>query len=255
MFTGSDMNLTTGQSMIFMYDSSQSRWVSVVVATTGGASTPIAPTIQKFTSGSGTYTTATGALYVRVKMVGAGGGGGGSGTAPGTEGVTGADTTFGSSLMVCHPGHGGVSRGGDVSNGGTASLGSGPIGLVIAGSQGQGGGTSGINVRIPGGNGGTSPLGGAGGGGSPAIGTGNGGSAVANSGSGGGGAASDINAGNNAGAGGASGGYIDAIITSPSATYSYSIGGGGTAGTGGGTNGYDGGNGGSGYIEVTEYYQ
>jgi hypothetical protein len=55
------------------------------------------------------------------------------------------------------------------------------------------------------------------------------------------------------GFGGGAGGYIDAIIYSPSATYSYAIGAAGTAGAAG-TSGTDGGAGGSGYIIVTEYY-
>ena len=47
--------------------------------------------------------------------------------------------------------------------------------------------------------------------------------------------------------------YIDAIITSPNATYSYDVGSGGAGSTI--TGGLAGANGGPGYIEITEYYQ
>jgi hypothetical protein len=61
----------------------------------------------------------------------------------------------------------------------------------------------------------------------------------------------------NGGSGGGAGGFIDAIIPSPTTTsgyYSYQVGGDGGAGSAG-TSGNAGGNGGSGYIEITEYYQ
>ena len=64
-----------------------------------------------------------------------------------------------------------------------------------------------------------------------------------------GGGGSSGNAGAAAQSGGA-GGYIDAIISAPSATYSYSIGAGGTAGTGT----YAGGAGAAGIIIVEEHY-
>jgi hypothetical protein len=56
-----------------------------------------------------------------------------------------------------------------------------------------------------------------------------------------------------AGTGGGAGGYVEAIITSPSATYSYAVGAGG-AGASAGTNGFAGGNGGSGVIFITAYF-
>ena len=58
----------------------------------------------------------------------------------------------------------------------------------------------------------------------------------------------------NTGSGGGAGGYVDAIIYSPSITYAYSIGSGGTGGAAG-TSGTAGGAGGSGFIIVTEFYQ
>jgi hypothetical protein len=53
--------------------------------------------------------------------------------------------------------------------------------------------------------------------------------------------------------GGGEGEYVEITISSPAATYTYSVGAGGAGGTGG-TNGGTGGAGGSGYIIVDEYY-
>ena len=53
--------------------------------------------------------------------------------------------------------------------------------------------------------------------------------------------------------GGGAGGYVEKIIASPSATYSYAVGAGGTAGTAG-SGGSAGGAGGSGIIIVEAYY-
>lgn len=205
------------------------------------------PTVQKFTSSTGTYTTPAGVQYIKVRMVGGGGGGGGSGTTGGGVGGSGGGSTFGTSLLVANGGAGGpyANVGGA---GGTASLGTGPLGTAIQGATGPtGGGNS--TAYFPGGGGATSPLGGAGMGGI----NGAGGAAIANSGSGGGGGGTQAQSGNYAGEGGAAGGYVDSIITSPAGTYSYAVGAAGTAGTAG-TNGYAGGAGGSGYIEVTEFY-
>src|SRR5581483_7047210 len=51
-----------------------------------------APTLQKFTSGSGTYTLPNGVLWIKVRCVGGGGGGGAS---PSGTGTAGGNTTFG----------------------------------------------------------------------------------------------------------------------------------------------------------------
>lgn len=77
---------------------------------------------------------------------------------------------------------------------------------------------------------------------------------AANTGGGGGGASCGLTTAQVTGSGGGSGGFIDAIITSPLRTYAYSVGYGGTGGSAG-TNGYPGGAGGSSLVEVTEYYQ
>jgi hypothetical protein len=55
------------------------------------------------------------------------------------------------------------------------------------------------------------------------------------------------------GVSGGAGGYVDAIITTLSATYSYAVGAGGSGGSAG-VNGYAGGAGGSGIIIIEEYY-
>ena len=58
---------------------------------------------------------------------------------------------------------------------------------------------------------------------------------------------------NTGGGGGGAGGFVDAIISSPAATYAYSVGSGGSGGSAG-TSGHTGGAGAAGYIEVTEFY-
>lgn len=206
-----------------------------------------APTIQKFTSGSGTYTTPTSPapLFIRVRMAGGGGGGGGSGDTVATTGGAGGNTTFGTTLLVAN-------GGGSGTVGGTASLGTGPIGIALTGGTGTNTTSYGSSIgHATGSPGAASPFGGAGGGGS----AGNAGSAaVSNSGSGGGGGGANSSGSNGVGgAGGGAGGFVEAIITSPSATYSYAVGSGGSAGSAG-TNGFAGGAGGSGIIVVEEYY-
>lgn len=215
--------------------------------------TPKVPTVQKFTSGSGTYTTPTGALYIRVRMVGGGGGGAGSSSAGNNapNAGNGGNTTFGTSLLVANGGLGGQGMNSTTATPGTASLGTGPIGVALSGGYGSAGGfANGSAVPTWGGTGGASPFGGAGGGGT--NGTNPGSAAASNTGSGGGG--SGAAGGGLSGAGGSSGGYVDAIITSPSATYSYAVGAAGAAGVAG-TGGGGGAAGGSGIIIVEEFYQ
>lgn len=213
----------------------------------------VAPTIQKFLSGSGTYTTPTGCTRIRVRMVGGGGGGGGGqSNGAGSSGGNGGNTTFGTSLLVANGGTGGSNTAGVGGNvGGTASLGTGPIGIALQGGTGGGStNNTGYTGYAWGGDGAASPFGGAGG---KAPANTSAPSAIANTGSGGGGSSTAATNTTNAGAGGGAGGYIDAIINSPSATYSYAVGAGGTAGAAG-ANGFAGGAGGSGVIIVEEYY-
>jgi len=210
------------------------------------------PSMQTFTSGSGTYNTPEGVTYLRVRMVGAGGGGGGAGSAGGTSGGAGGDTTFGS-MTAGGGGGGGRAAGGSAAGGtgGTASLGSGPIGTALSGASGNGNWATQIGTVVFGGIAGPGTPFGGGGGGMNYTGA-SGANAPANTGSGGpGGGAASSSA--YSGASGAAAGFIDAIINDPSSTYSYAVGTAGTAGTAG-TGGGGGGAGGSGYIEVTEYY-
>jgi hypothetical protein len=211
------------------------------------------PTLQKFTSGSGTYTTPTGVAWIRVRMVGGGGGGAGGGTTGRTDGGAGGNTTFGTTLLVANGGGGGVGNASS-SAGGTASLGTGPIGIANQGVTGSSGSNPGGNaVGLPGGSGGSTPFGGGGGFGGTS-GTNPGTAAIANTGAGGGGGGVNNSATSaSSGGGGSAGGYVDAIITSPSATYSYAVGAAGSAGSAG-TNGGAGGAGGSGFIIVEEFY-
>jgi hypothetical protein len=211
------------------------------------------PTIQTFTSGSGTYTKPSGVSYIRVRMVGGGGGGGGSGNSGGSVGGNGGDTTFGSSLLSAGGGVGGGSwTTNNAGSGGSASLGTGPIGTALSGATGIASefGQVVTVAEINGGAGGNTALGGGGSGGHEST------AALAgktNTGAGGGGGGVTIaNAGG--GGGGGAGGYVDALINNPSATYAYAVGAAGSAGSAGSNSASAAATGGSGYIEVTEYY-
>lgn len=217
------------------------------------------PTIQTFTSGSGTYTTPAGVKYIAVTMVGGGGGGGGSSTVNnGGTGGTGGNTTFGSSLLTANGGAGGTGGNPAVGGaGGTATLNSPAIGISFTGQQGgDGEAHGGYAINQASGAGGNTPFCGAG---SSVVSSSTaiaGRTAVANTGSGGSGAAYNRGTSGSSywGAGGGAGGYIQAVLNAPSATYSYSVGTAGAAGTAG-TSGAAGGAGAAGVIIVTEYYQ
>lgn len=219
-----------------------------------------APTMQTFTSGSGTYTTPSGVKYLRVRMVAGGAGGGGGGSAGDNDGSSGNNSTFGTSLLTAGAGGAGNrgSNGGVGGAAGTATISSPAYGTAIAGSTGGYGGqyargATGLVAQLKGGDGGITPFCGSNGKGrADTTST----AAAANTGAGGGGGGVNANVATTVltGGGGGAGGYVDAIIPSPSATYSYAVGAGGSGGAAG-TDGYAGGAGGSGYIEVTEYYQ
>lgn len=214
----------------------------------------IPPTFQTFTSGSGTYTTPAGVLYIKVTAIGGGGGGSGSSNSSfnAGNGSNGNPTTFGSSLINAGAGSGSVGNAlGGAALGGSASLG-GLSGLAQVGNDGFNNVTlvqSGVSQT--GAAGATGPFGGG-----PPGGNGSsnpGGNGATNSGAGGGGGVGG-SAGGYPGGGGGAGGYVLGFIPSPSATYSYAVGaggGGGSAGSGGAA----GGSGGSGLILVEEYYQ
>jgi hypothetical protein len=211
-----------------------------------------APTVQAFTSGSGTYTTPANCSYILVRMVGGGGGGGESGTANGsTIATSGGNTTFGTSLLVANGGSNAPHLSGSNVGGagGGTSLG-GAIGIALTGGNGNAGSTTtAANNFLPGGQGGNSFLNGGG----PASWGATGIAGTANTGGGGAGGGGGSSSGFLTGSGGGAGGYLEAIITNPASSYPYVVGSGGTGGTAG-TSGYAGGAGGSGYIEVTEFY-
>ncbi|SIO51219.1 hypothetical protein SAMN05443247_06906 [Bradyrhizobium erythrophlei] len=205
----------------------------------------VAPTIQKFTSGSGTYTTPAGVTHLRVRMVGGGGGGTGSGTTN-PAGGTGGSTTFGAHTA------GGGSPGGGIGGGvgGFGTIGAGGVGIIIPGGGGGGGNAqTATNQVTTGGMGGTSMLGGGQSG--PTY---NGaGTAPAQAGGGGsGGGSANVNGSTSGGGGGAAGG-LDIIIPSPAASISYAIGAAGTPGAAG-TSGLPGGAGAPGELIVEEHY-
>ncbi len=218
-----------------------------------GSGAPLASGTLTKASGTGdstlTFSQVLSPLVYRVRIVGAGGGGAGSGTGSDAGGGTGGNTTFGTSLLTANGGVGGTkgSTTGAGGAGGTASIGAGGIGLAFSGATGTVGGND-PNGGL-GGTGGVSPFGGAGG---PALTQAAGTAAIANTGSGGGGGAGG--AAYIGGGGGGAGGFVDALIPSPAATYSYAVGAAGTAGTAG-TAGFAGSLGGSGLVEVRSDYQ
>lgn len=178
--------------------------------------------------------------FIRIRM--AGGGGGSDGTAGGSGGGTGGNTLFGTSLLTAN--------GGTRVTGGTASVGVGATQIVaFTGGGGGAPGTSGTSQGC-GGMGGATPFGGAGSG-APTATAGVPGVSGTGSGAGGGGGSSS----QPGGFGGGAGGYLEAIISTPSTSYTFSIGVGGTAGTAGtGTGAAPGAIGGSGIIVVEEWY-
>jgi hypothetical protein len=192
------------------------------------------PNVTVYTSGSGTYTTPTGAKWLFIRMV-AGGGGGTGGGSSGVGGGTGGNTTFGASLS-CLGGQNFSPRaatGGDLNL--TGGWGQYPDPYIQEGTGQQGG---------------NSPFGGAGGG---VAYQNSGASASANTGSGGAGGSSPAGNPSYTGVSGASGAYLEKTIASPASTYSYAVGAGGTGGAAGGGGGA-GGSGGSGVIIVTAYF-
>jgi hypothetical protein len=127
-------------------------------ASTAPAASTI-PTVQKFTSGSGTYTTPANVRWIRVRMVGGGGGGAGGGTGAGSAAGAGGNTTFGTTLLEANGGAAGALVNG--ADGGTASLGSGPVGIAADGGYGSSVVAS-TGTNPVGGHGGVSFFGGAG---------------------------------------------------------------------------------------------
>lgn len=212
------------------------------------------PTVQRLTSGSGTYNTPAGCTSLRIRMIGGGGGGGGSTSVAannGGTGGTGGNSTIATTLLVANGGTGGAGVNlGAGGSGGSVSSTAGPIILVsVAGGGGAPVVATAAGNNGAGGMGASSPFGGAG---KPGNATGTGGTdSSTNSGSGGpggGAGASGVE-----GAGGGAGGYLEALITNPASSYAYAVGAAGTAGVAG-TGGGAGGAGGSGVIIIEESY-
>lgn len=211
---------------------------------------PVATTL---TTGSGTYTVPAGAKYLEIEMVGGGSGGGGSGSTAGGVGTAGGATTFGTSLLTANGGPAtptnlqtalptpatAIAQANDIAMSG-----------ALGGGQGLMNGANAFLGFAPAGA--SSPFGGGGfptsaGGLVPSI-------AARGYGSGGGAGGYGINASVNTGWGGNSGAYIKSVITSPLASYAYSVGAGGTGGAAG-TSGAPGSNGGGGIIRIIARFQ
>jgi hypothetical protein len=222
-----DYVIQAGNGVVLFYDGTTSNWRIPQLMPAAS----VRPTTTDIASGSGTYTTPTGATWLKVRVLGAGGGGGGTGS-----GGAGGSSTFNS---VTANGGGGGGSTSTLTGGAGGSGGAGSGAVRFAGSGGDRGFIiSGAALNASGGAGGAGPYGGAG----PSNTSG-----AANTGSGGGGA-TGTGANAASGGGGGAGEYFELIIQSPAATYSYAVGAGGAAGAGGG------GGGGSGRIIVEEYY-
>lgn len=208
------------------------------------------PTIQRFASGSGTYTKPAGVKYLRVKMVGAGGGGGGLGASTAPTGVTGGDTIFNSIHAAGGVGGTGATTAPGGVGGAGGSAGTGTATLRVSGQSGADGASVSANVAQYGADGGSSPFFGGGARG-PIFGN-VGRAGITNTGGGGSGAGSSTT--QDPSGGGGSGEYAEIIIGSPAATYAYVVGAGGAGGIGTGTNAQTGGAGAAGVIIVEEFY-
>lgn len=218
------------------------------ITTTGSISLSAArrtlPTLQGFGSGSGTYTTPANVLWIKVKIIGGGGGGGGgSSDSTATSGSNGSTTSFGTSFLTAGGGTGGGIGNNGGGGGGTAAGGNLFNGFGNGGSSGS---PPALAANGGGGAGGGSCIGGGGANSS-------GGASTNSGGGGGGGIVNNVSLQGSGGTGGGAGGCIETLITSPLATYSFTV---GTNGGGGaaGTNGQAGGAGAVGYIVVEEHY-
>lgn len=231
--------------------------------TSGSAATPTfralqVMTKQQFTSGSGTYTTPSGVLYLKVTVVGAGGGGSTSGTAGSTAATDGGAsywrTTGDADIIQAPGGSKGVFGSATGGTGGVApTISSGATDISSRpGTSGGGALYNGASANQPGG----SPGGGNAycGPGVPGAGAGAAAPGATTAGQGGSGGGCDNVNNSFGGTGGGGGAYAYAYVSAPSASYHYVV---GAAGSGGaqGTSGHAGGSGGAGIIIVEEYYQ
>lgn len=198
-----------------------------------------APTVQKFTTGTGaTYTPSTGVVRSRVRMAGGGGGAGASNT---NNGTAGTDTSFGSWVAKAGAAGNSGSTGGGSAGGTGGADGTGTLIVRITGGAGGPGGTYPVSTVVPSGVGGANSFGGAAaasaaGGSVPAANTGGGGS---------GGVGSNLS-----GSGGGAGEYVEFWVNNPGAI-TYTV---GAKGTGGAAGGNPGGDGAAGIIIIEEFY-
>lgn len=222
----------------------------------------VAPTVQRFTTGTGTYTTPTSPspLYLDIWQCGSGGSGGSSGTSGGTNtnGSNGVSTTLsvhGGAAIVTSGGGNGGSGGGNTTGpagGGTNTFNSPAIKIDdVPGSDGNANGTNTSTAGQAGGAGGGTYFSGAGA--STDAGA-DGGSGKTNTGGGGAGASAGTAAFPGLGGGGAACAHY--LLASPSASYDYAVGASVSGGaTCGGCGGHTGGASGSGVLTVRELYQ
>ena len=192
---------------------------STVTGPTGPASN-VAVTVY-FTPTGGTYGTPTGTSWLHVRMVGGGGGGAGNdpfNSQPSSNGTTGGNSAFGTA--IAYGGGGGANSSipglGGSSAGGTLNLNGEPGSPVAASTFDTPGGAGGNSKFGPGGN--------------SAVATNGGNGSFGGGGAGGG--QNTLSGSTDPGAGGGAGGYVEWFITSPTGTYSYTVGAGGTGGVG-----------------------
>ena len=188
-------------------------------ASTFNSSTLAVPTRQVLTSGT-TYTTPANVRQLKIRMVG--GGGGGCVTGGGAAGSNGTASSFNSITAAFGTGASVPGTGNFMSGNGTGSASYRQQGMA---------GASGIAATSgAGGIGGSSAFGGGAAGGWYNSSTVNGMAAAANSGSGGGGGGVNSTIANTGGGGNAAE-YVELIINSPAASYTYAIGAGGAGST------------------------
>jgi hypothetical protein len=248
-YTSSALTLTRGSSLSGMKSTNANSPINMsnaaqVLITPNAADLSNNVTVQTFTStAGGTYSKPTNCVAIWARIQGSGGGGAGAGSSGAGAGGSGGASTFGPLTAT-----GGL--GGAVFNSGAASAGGVGIGGDINTNGGAGtSGTAGSSLYTSiGGHGGNGAFGGGGFGGALAVGA----SAGQNGGGGGGGGLTTVSGGGG-GSGGGAGGYSEIVIRSPSTSYAWTIGSGGTAGTAG-AGGNGGAAGGTGIITVHEYY-
>lgn len=206
---------------------------------------------------NGTYTVPSGAVWIEVTMVGGGGGGGGGNNAGGGNGSATCWNTSGaacsSPLYTAGAGSGGAASNSTSGGGGAGGTTAGACTPGVSGATGGAGNVSGANLEYAtGGKGGDTIFGGGGSGSSSATGSAYNGAINSGGGGGGGGVTYATNYGY-AGSGGGGGGSCKFILSSLASSYTYAVGGGGSAGSAG-TGGTTGGAGAAGHIIVIAHF-